>query len=237
MTEKDYNPEQKMNKVAKKQAVAVPKPTEAPKKEEKVEKNKDEKNAPQGRTPKNVENISTGGKEKKPVKKVEEKKIKKTEAVVNVTGLPISTKYASSICKFIKYKKINDAISDLEQVIAKKKAVPMKGEIPHRKGRIMSGRFPKKASENFIVLLKSLLGNANANGLDEPIIVEAIPNMGARPFGRFGKVKRKRTHVRIKVIEKKLVKRSSAYPKLKKIPRGSARQKGAKKSKKTGENK
>lgn len=154
-------------------------------KEEKVEEKKETKE-----TKKEI---------KKDDKKIEKPKPKKTEAVVNTHNLPISTKYSAAICKFIKNKKPGDAIRDLEQVLEKKKAIPMKGEIPHRKGRIMSGRFPKKTTEHFIKILKSVVANANANELDNHVIVEAIANIGSRPFGRFGRVRRKRTHVKIKV--------------------------------------
>jgi len=143
-------------------------------------------------------------KEEKTEKKPVQEKPKKTEAVVNAHNLPISTKYSAAICRFIKNKKIENAIADLEQVLVLKKAVPMKGEIPHRKGKgIMSGRFPKKATQNFIRLLKSLSANANHNGLENPILVEAIANIGSRPYGKFGRVRKKRTHVKIKVKEKK----------------------------------
>ena len=134
---------------------------------------------------------------KKEGKPVAEKK-KKTEAVVMADNIPISTKHSAAICKFIKNKKIDNAISDLESVLSFKRAIPMKGEIPHRKGKkMMSGRFPKKASENFIRLLKSLNANANYNGLVNPVIVEAVANIGVRPFGRFGAVRKKRTHIKI----------------------------------------
>jgi len=143
-------------------------------------------------------------KEEKTEKKPVQEKPKKTEAVVNAHNLPISTKYSAAICRFIKNKKIENAIADLEQVLVLKKAVPMKGEIPHRKGKgIMSGRFPKKATQNFIRLLKSLSANANHNGLENPILVEAIANIGSRPYGKFGRVRKKRTHVKIKVKEEK----------------------------------
>jgi large subunit ribosomal protein L22 len=143
-------------------------------------------------------------KEEKTEKKPVQEKPKKTEAVVNAHNLPISTKYSAAICRFIKNKKIEDAIADLEQVLVLKKAVPMKGEIPHRKGKgIMSGRFPKKATQNFIRLLKSLSANANHNGLENPILVEAVANIGSRPYGKFGRVRKKRTHVKIKVKEEK----------------------------------
>ena len=161
------------------------KPAREPEKEE--EKPKEEK-------------VKEEKKEKKPV----QEKPKKTEAVVNAHNLPISTKYSAAICEFIRNKKIENAIADLEQVLVLKKAVPMKGEIPHRKGKgIMSGRFPKKATQNFIRLLKSLSANANHNGLENPILVEAIANIGSRPYGKFGRVRKKRTHVKIKVEEKK----------------------------------
>lgn len=138
---------------------------------------------------KNVENK----KDKKP-------QIKKTESVVRVSNVPISTKHSAAICKFIKGKTIAEARRYLEQVEKIKKAIPMKGEIPHRKGKMMSGRFPKKAAKNFIVLLKSLAGNSQ--DIDEPIIVEAIANMGERPYGKFGRVRKKRTHVFIRAMEK-----------------------------------
>ena len=130
-------------------------------------------------------------------KKTQEKR-KKTEAIVMVKNIPISTKHSAAICKFIKNKKIDGAINDLEAVLKFKKVVPMRGEIPHRHGKgMMSGRFPKKASENFIKLLKSLKANSNYNGLEDPIIVEAVANIGERPFGRFGAVRKKRTHIKI----------------------------------------
>jgi len=138
-------------------------------------------------------------------KEVQKKAPKKTEVVVNCAALPISTKYATAICKFIKNKKIPQAISDLNQVVLMKKAVPMKGEIPHRKGKIMSGRYPIRAAKYFIKSLKGLLGNANNHELNEPVIVKAIANIAERPFGKFGSVRRKRTHLKIVAKEKKIL--------------------------------
>ena len=144
-------------------------------------------------------------KEKKTEKKLEVKKPKKTEAVVNAKNIPISTKHSAAICRFIKNKKIENAIAELEQVLKLKKAVPMRGEIPHRKGKgMMSGRFPKNAAQNFIKLLKSLSANATYNGLEEPVIVEAIASIGSRPYTSLrsvGWVRKKRTHVKLKAME------------------------------------
>ena len=154
---------------------------------------------------------------KKDDKKKTTPKIKKDFAVVNGKNIPVSTKDCIAICKFIKFKKIEDAINDLGQIIQLKKAVPMKGEIPHRKGKIMSGRFPIKAAKRFIILLKSLQGNANMYEIEEPIISEAIANIGERPFGRFG-IRKKRTHVKIVVRnrEKKKIKKEKSEKGLKK---------------------
>jgi ribosomal protein L22 len=122
----------------------------------------------------------------------------KTEAVVNSFNAHLSAKTSGAVCRFIVGKKIDEAISDLNEVIGKRKAVPMRGEIPHRKGKgMMSGRYPKNAAMHFIKLLKTLSGNASVNGLEEPVITEAIANIGERPYGRFGAVRRKRAHVKI----------------------------------------
>ena len=142
--------------------------------------------------------------DKKEAVKPPKEKPKKIESVVNARNLPISTKQSAAICKFIKNKKIEDAISDLEQVLKLKKPVPMKGEIPHKKGKsIMSGRFPKKAASRFIILLKSLAANSSNDGLENPIIIEAIANIGSRPYGRFGQVRKKRTQIKILAKERK----------------------------------
>jgi len=183
MTEKNYNPEQQQMKTMKKQEIAVQK-IEAPikKEETKVEQ-----------------------KEEKKEKKQEKKIVKKDEAIVNGLSLPISTKTSAAICKFIKGKTIDKAIADLEEVLKFKRVIPMTGEIPHKKGKgIMSGRYPLKAIGYFIKMLKNLNANAIVNGLEEGIIVEAVPNRASLPYGRGGSIRRKRTHVRIKVKEIKI---------------------------------
>jgi ribosomal protein L22 len=193
MTEKNYNPEQKQVKAMKKQQAASGQKIEAPKKEDKVEDKKTE--------------IETNAEEKKTEKETKKEKtkpkVKKHDAVVNGISLPISTKDSVAICRFIMRKTIDKAISDLEEVQNFKRAIPMTGEIPHRKGKgMMSGRYMTKPVGFFIKMLKNLQANANVNGLEEPVIVEAVPNRASRPYGRFGSVKRKRTHVKIRVMEK-----------------------------------
>ena len=204
MTEKDYNPEKRNEKAMKKQNIA-----NAPKKIVDVPKVKEEdkkivETLKEEKTKSSKENLEkTDKKEEIETKKKETPKIKRTQAIVNGTNLPISTKHSTAICSFIKRKKIEKAISDLEQVIVKKKAVPMKGEIPHKKGKgMMSGRYPKKAAEHFITLLKSLSSNANLHEIENPVIKQAIANIGSRPYGKFGRVRRKRTHIKITAIKK-----------------------------------
>lgn len=180
-------PKEKVKPETKQEIVADIKESGVPKEQAKAEEALDEK--------------STKEAEKKPAVKAQDKP-KKTEAVVNVYNIPVSTKASAAICRFIKGKKISEAVEYLEQVVKLKKAIPMKGEIPHRKGRMMSGRFPQKAAKNFIIALRSLAGNSAE--MDEPIIKLAIANMASRPYGRFGRTKKKRTHIKIVVKEKKL---------------------------------
>src|SRR3989338_2539166 len=72
----------------------------------------------------------------KPVETVKEnkeakvEKVKKTEAVARGVSVRASKRHCMYICSFIKGKKIDAAIADLEQVIKIKKIVPFKGEIP-----------------------------------------------------------------------------------------------------------
>ncbi len=196
MTEKNYNPEQMAKKTIRKTEPAVKmKKTKTPKAEDSKEEIK----------PEETKKEETKAEQKTEEKKPEPKKIiKRNEVVVNSYSLPISTKNSMAICRFIKRKTIENAMKDLQLVLEKRKVLPMKGEIPHRKGRgIMSGGYPQNATKEFMILLKSLAGSANMHGLDEPVIVECVPNMASRPYGRFGAWRRKSTHVKIVAKEKK----------------------------------
>ena len=145
--------------------------------------------------------------EKPEVKKPIDNKPKKTEAVVNAKSLPISTKHSIAICNMIRGKDIDQAISLLEMAEMKKIPVPMRGEIPHRKG-IMSGRFPVKALGHFIKTLKSLKSNALVNELElEKYELFCKANLASRPYRRFGKGKFKRTHLTVKLIPIKIKKK------------------------------
>lgn len=190
------NTEKPTGKAEKKKNVAVPQQNKV-----------DKKNVPQALFKEETKKEENKVEEKENKKKVV-KKIKKEIAVVNARSVPVSTKYAVAICKFVKNKRIGDAIKDLEEVIVKKKSVPMKGEYAHKpgKGKVASGagKYPVDASKKFIVLLKSLAGNANANDMDEPYVAEAMANKAQRPMGRFGRWERKRTHIKLVAKEMKI---------------------------------
>jgi len=139
-------------------------------------------------------------KDDKKKKVVEAPKVKRTEAVVNGMSLHVSTKHSIAICNFIRGKNVEKAIAELEDAEKMKFAIPMRGEIPHKKG-IMSGRYPVKAIAEFIKLLKSLKSNAIANELElEKVRIFCVANIAARPYRRFGRKRFKRTHVEIKLV-------------------------------------
>ena len=152
---------------------------------------------------KNSEKKETEKDKKVEKKKVEKKLPKKDEAIALGKSFHISKKQGMYVCNFIKNKKIDDAIKDLKEVILMKRAVPFKGEIPHRKGKgMMSGRYPVKAAGLFINLLKSLKGNVLVNrmDLDKTRIKIASANWAARPM-RSNRREGKRTHIVLKAKE------------------------------------
>jgi len=125
--------------------------------------------------------------EKKEPKK-EVKVVKKDEAITKGSNLHASMKQCMYICKFIKGKSIDDAIKDLQDVILYKKVIPFKGEIPHRKGKIMSGRWPINSCKIFIPILKTLKGNVLVNqmDLDKTRIYFGAPCYASRPSKKGG---------------------------------------------------
>ncbi len=155
-----------------------------------------------------VETKKEENKEAKPAEaKIEKKKTesksdkpKKTEATVNGRNLSCGLKHAAAICNMIRGKNIDDAITMLEEVVKYKRAVPMRGEIPHRHG-MMSGRYPIKACGIYIKLLKSLKSNAIQHELElEKFKIFAMPNVASRPYRKFGAGRFKRSHVVLKLI-------------------------------------
>ena len=150
------------------------------------------------------EKVNEKSKDDKNIKKKEKIKPptgpKKSEAVVNGRDLRISTKHSVAVCNFIKNKNIDDALARLEEVSKMKRAIPMRGEIPHRKGKMMSGRYPLNAVKAFMILLKSLKANAINHELElEKVKLSCMANVASRPMKRHGQRKHKRSHVQIKL--------------------------------------
>ena len=84
----------------------------------------------------------------------------------------ISHKHAREIGLAIKGMSLERARNVLDQVIEKKLAVPSRryhNEVAHRsniRDGFFSGRFPKKASKEFLRLLDNLESNAEYKGMD-----------------------------------------------------------------------
>lgn len=139
---------------------------------------------------------------KKTEKKEEKKIVKKEEAIAKGIGLPISKKHCMYICNFIKGKNVDTAIKQLEEVLKFKRAIPYAGEIPHRHGDMMSGRYPINASKVMITVLKGLRGNIISNGLDveKAKIYLGSATWGSRPAKKGG-MRFKRVHLILKAKE------------------------------------
>ena len=85
-------------------------------------------------------------------------------ARVSGRSISISTKAAIEIATFVRGKRIDSAISYLQQVIEKKKAIPYKRstEAGHRRGQIAAGKYPLIASQEILKLLNGLKKDAKA---------------------------------------------------------------------------
>jgi len=139
---------------------------------------------------------STDNKSETKVNAKPAKPTKKEEAMARGDSIRASKRHCMYICNFIKGKTVDQSIMELEQVVKMKRAIPYKGEVPHRKGAMMSGRYPVNAAKIFITMLKGLKGNILVNGmdLDKTRIVSGVSNWASRPAKRSGG-KSKRTHV------------------------------------------
>jgi large subunit ribosomal protein L22 len=100
----------------------------------------------------------------------------------------ISHKHAREIAVAIKGMSIEKAREFLENVIAKRIAVPFRrhnNEVAHRsniRDGFFSGRFPKKAAGEFLRLLDNLESNGEYKGmdLDRLKIVSAVVHKGTK---------------------------------------------------------
>ncbi|MEA4977058.1 MAG: 50S ribosomal protein L22 [Methanomassiliicoccaceae archaeon] len=82
--------------------------------------------------------------------------------------MPVSPKFAREVVGMIRGRKVEEAAVMLEEVIAKKRAVPLKRynkRVSHKAG-IGPGRYPVKAAKAILSILESASSNAEYKGLD-----------------------------------------------------------------------
>ena len=81
---------------------------------------------------------------------------------------PVSPKFAREVAGMVRGLNVNTAVMMLEQVIEKKRAVPLKRynkRVSHKKG-VGPGRYPVKASRAILGVIQSAMSNAEYKGLD-----------------------------------------------------------------------
>ena len=123
------------------------------------------------------------------------------------SALPISFKQSVEICSFIKNRSAADAKKILGNVVEKKSAIPFTRfnfDLSHKK-KIGPGRYPEKASKEFIRLIEDVEANAQFKGMNTSKLV--ISHISAHKaskswhYGRKTRRKMKRTNVEIVVVE------------------------------------
>ncbi len=138
-----------------------------------------------------------------------------TFARAKANELPVSPKHAIEIARFIRNQDLNRAISYLNDVVEKKKAVPFRRfnrNVAHKRGLEGwdAGRYPVKASQGYIKLLESIKKNAEYSGLDADrlVIVHAAANRGRgqkaffpRAMGRATPKRRETVNIEVIVQE------------------------------------
>ena len=148
-------------------------------------------------------------------KAMDEKKAAKAIA----KNQPVSTKYATELCREIKGKRLSKIEKRLERIKEGKEFLPLRTynkKVAHRKGEsvsgVKSGRFPKSLCKTMLGLLASVKANADFKGLDsENLLVShcfasrGFARRGMQPKGHIsGKRRRKKsTHIEVIVTEAK----------------------------------
>ncbi len=132
---------------------------------------------------------------------------KENMAYVAGVNLGISSKVSIELASWIRGKSVEKAKAMLERVIAMKEAVPYKRfnkDVGHKPG-IGPGRYPVKASQEFLGLIKSAESNAVDKGLNpaDLFILHISADRAAQQwkYGRQRRRKAKRTHVKIVLKE------------------------------------
>jgi large subunit ribosomal protein L22 len=143
--------------------------------------------------------------------------------------LPISPKVAIEISNFLRHKELENAIAILKRVQEKVQVIPYKrfpNGAGHKPGRVAAGRYPIKASGEFLKLLENAKANASNQGLTGTLkITHIAANRANEPYRARAKerVTFKRTHVEVILTEdkteKKAKKATKAEPEKKAKPK------------------
>ena len=138
-------------------------------------------------------------------------------------ALPISFKQSVEICNLIINKNVNDVKNILQRVIDKKTPVPFRRynwDLGH-KSKIGPGRYPEKASKEFIKLIENAEANAQFKGLNTSNLVIAHVSSHkagkAWHFGRQSRRRMKRTNIEIVVEERTKINSDETKQKQKKV--------------------
>ncbi|RME53757.1 50S ribosomal protein L22 [Candidatus Woesearchaeota archaeon] len=120
--------------------------------------------------------------------------------------LPVSTKQAVELCRFLRGKPLSKAKAALERVRVREEAVPFTrfSEGAGHKPGVGMGKFPVKAAGALLKLLRQVESNAQQKGLSsELVVVHVCAHKAARPlrYGRHRGREMKRTHVEVVVKE------------------------------------
>jgi large subunit ribosomal protein L22 len=95
-----------------------------------------------------------------------------TVAKAKANELNMSPKHSIEIATFIRHQRVNDAIAYLNEVVKLKKAIPFRRfnrNVAHKRGlpgNWDAGRYPVKASKEYLRILESVKKNAEYLGLD-----------------------------------------------------------------------
>ena len=94
-----------------------------------------------------------------------------TTAKAMGSELHISPKHAREVCRAVRGKRVEDAEVYLEKVLDMKDAVPFKRykkKVAHRRGlkKWYAGRYPVKATDEILKLIRGAKSNAEYKGLD-----------------------------------------------------------------------
>lgn len=125
------------------------------------------------------------------------------------SNLGISTKVSIEIANHLRGRSTSKAKAILENVLKKKEAIPFKrftDGVGHKTG-IGPGRYPEKASKEFLKLIKQAEANAQNKGLGEELKIVHVSANKAPKQMKQGRKEFKRTHVQLIVQEEKVEKK------------------------------